>query len=35
MDFILGICDTAFTEKQENDFTAMVVLGVWSDFNQL
>ena len=35
MDFILAICDTAFTEKQENDFTAMVVLGVWTDTMQL
>jgi predicted phage terminase large subunit-like protein len=30
-DFILGVVDTAFTEKQENDFSAMVVLGVWAD----
>jgi predicted phage terminase large subunit-like protein len=30
-EFILGCVDTAFTEKQENDFTAMAVLGVWSD----
>ena len=32
MDFILAIADTAFTEKQENDFTAIVVLGVWTDY---
>jgi predicted phage terminase large subunit-like protein len=30
-DFILGVVDTAFTAKQENDFTAMVVLGIWAD----
>jgi predicted phage terminase large subunit-like protein len=30
-DFILGIVDTAFATKQENDFTAMVCLGVWAD----
>ena len=29
MDFILGICDTAYTEKQENDYSAFVVLGTW------
>lgn len=30
-DFIIGVVDTAFTTKEENDFTAMVVLGVWPD----
>lgn len=35
MDFILTCADTAFTEKQENDFTACVVLGVWTDYNGL
>lgn len=35
MEFILGACDTAFTEKQVNDFCAMVILGVWTDFNGL
>jgi phage terminase large subunit-like protein len=35
MDFILASCDTAFTEKEENDFTAMVILGVWSDLDKL
>ena len=29
MEFILGICDTAYTEKQENDYSAFVVLGTW------
>jgi predicted phage terminase large subunit-like protein len=33
-EFILGVVDTAFTEKQENDFTAMAILGVWSDIYQ-
>src|SRR5208283_4950274 len=32
MEFILAVCDTAFTEKESNDFTAMVVLGVWTDY---
>lgn len=31
MDFILVSVDTAMTEKEENDWTACVVLGVWSD----
>lgn len=34
-DFIIAIADTAFTEKQENDFNALVILGVWSDLNGL
>jgi phage terminase large subunit-like protein len=29
MEYILGIADTAYTEKQENDYSAFVVLGVW------
>lgn len=29
--FILGSVDTAFTNKEENDFSAMVVFGVWLD----
>ena len=29
MDYILGIADTAYTEKQENDYSAFVVLGTW------
>ena len=28
-DYRLGIADTAFTEKQENDYSAFVVLGTW------
>jgi predicted phage terminase large subunit-like protein len=35
MDFILAVADTAFTEKQENDFSAVVVLGVWSDLHKM
>ena len=29
LDYILGILDTAYTEKQENDYSAFVVLGTW------
>jgi phage terminase large subunit-like protein len=29
MDFVLGIVDTAFGEKQENDYSAFVALGIW------
>ena len=29
MDYILGIADTAYTEKQENDYSAFLVLGMW------
>lgn len=31
MDFIMASVDTAMTEKQENDFSAMSVWGVWRD----
>jgi phage terminase large subunit-like protein len=31
MDMILGSLDSAFGEKQENDFSAFVVLGVWTN----
>jgi predicted phage terminase large subunit-like protein len=30
-DLIIGSVDSAFTEKQENDMSAMVVLGIWAD----
>ncbi len=30
-EYILGCLDTAYTEKQENDYSAFVVLGVWYD----
>jgi predicted phage terminase large subunit-like protein len=32
MEFIIGSVDTAMTEKEENDFSAMTVWGVW--YNQ-
>lgn len=31
MDFIIAAVDGAFTEKTQNDMTAMTVLGVWTD----
>jgi len=31
MELVIGSVDTAFTEKKENDLSAMVVLGVWRD----
>lgn len=31
MDYIIASCDTAYTAKQENDYSACVVLGVWND----
>jgi phage terminase large subunit-like protein len=30
-EYILGVVDTAFGEKQENDYSAMVILGVWTN----
>jgi predicted phage terminase large subunit-like protein len=33
-DYVLASTDTAFTEKQENDPSALVVLGVWTDRNR-
>lgn len=33
-ELVIGSVDGAFTEKKENDFSAMVVLGVWVDINQ-
>lgn len=32
MDFIIGSIDSAYTEKQENDPSAMVVLGVYREY---
>jgi phage terminase large subunit-like protein len=29
IEFTLGVLDTAFSEKQENDYSAFVVLGTW------
>ena len=31
MEYILGIVDTAFGEKQENDYSAFMVLGTWTN----
>lgn len=31
MDFIMASVDTAMTTKQENDYSALVVFGVWTD----
>jgi phage terminase large subunit-like protein len=30
-DYILGVADTAYTEKQENDYSAFIVLGTWKN----
>lgn len=35
MEFILASLDTAYTEKQENDYSALTVWGVWRDDNNL
>lgn len=32
MDFVVASLDTAYTTKQENDFSAMTIWGVFSDF---
>lgn len=34
-EYILASCDTAYTEKQENDFSACTVWGVWRDKGKL
>lgn len=31
MDYIIAILDTAMTAKEENDYSALVVLGLWRD----
>lgn len=31
MSYVLGILDTAYTEKEENDPSAMIALGLWHD----
>lgn len=31
MSYIVASCDTAYTAKEENDYSACVVLGVWSN----
>jgi predicted phage terminase large subunit-like protein len=33
-EYIIASCDTAYTEKQENDYSACVVLGVFRDHKQ-
>lgn len=30
-EYVVASADTAYTEKQENDYSALVVMGVWSD----
>lgn len=32
-EYVLGILDTAYTEKEENDPCAMVALGIWHDLS--
>lgn len=34
-EYILASCDTAYTEKQENDFSACTVWGIWRDKGNL
>ena len=31
MEFIVASCDLAYTEKQENDFSALTIWGLWHD----
>lgn len=31
MEFVLGSLDTAYTEKEENDYSALTIWGVWRD----
>lgn len=31
MEYVIACADTAYTEKEENDYSACVVLGVWRD----
>jgi predicted phage terminase large subunit-like protein len=31
MEYVIGVLDTAYTEKQENDYSAMTVWGLWRD----
>lgn len=35
MDFVIASVDTAMTEKEENDFSAMTVWGLWRDKHDL
>lgn len=34
MEFVLASVDTAFGEKEENDFSAVTVWGIWQDANK-
>jgi hypothetical protein len=34
MELVIGSMDTAFKEKEENDYTAMTVWGIWTDKNR-
>lgn len=34
-EYILASCDTAYTEKQENDYSACTVWGIWRDKKNL
>jgi predicted phage terminase large subunit-like protein len=33
-ELVIGSLDTAYKEKEENDFNALVILGVWNDINR-
>lgn len=33
LSYVIGVLDTAYTEKEENDPCAMTVLGIWHDRN--
>ncbi len=35
MEYIIAVADTAYTEKQENDYSACVILGVYRDKHDL
>lgn len=35
MEFVLAALDTAFGVKKENDYNALIILGVWRDENDL
>ncbi len=35
MEFVISVCDTAYTEKQENDFSACVTMGIYRDKQDL
>ena len=35
VSYVLGILDTAYTEKEENDPSAMTILGLWQDEKEM